>query len=50
LHKREQHAADYFATPLSTPQTLRIRRGEEAARRSVILRRLVDHGLFFHPD
>jgi hypothetical protein len=24
--------------------------GEEGARRSVILRLLVDHGLFFHPD
>ena len=29
VHKREQHVADYFATHPGTPQTLRIRGGEE---------------------
>jgi hypothetical protein len=29
LHKREQHVADYFATHPGTPQTIRIRGGEE---------------------
>jgi len=29
LHKREQHVADYFATHRGTPQTIRIRGGEE---------------------
>jgi hypothetical protein len=29
VHKREQHVADYFATHPGTPQTIRIRGGEE---------------------
>jgi hypothetical protein len=33
VHQREQHVADYFATPPGTPPTIRLRGGEEGVAR-----------------